>query len=287
MSDPLSGAARIAFCNSDDKAYQRGLNALLSQVFFDFSFWYDLGLWDQRYESYAIVENGLFLANLCVFKTDIRWHGAVRPALSLGAVTVHPEHRGKGYARALMEYLQERYPATPVYLSANESVLDFYPRFGFRRVYGKLPVTHCAVENAATPRKLAFDDPKVADYVRGRTQFSAALDCANTDSITMFHIHLGPYRDCLYELPEHQTLLVAEQEDETLHLIGMFARRPVAWHELLPRLPFAGVRRVTFGFMPDALGAPYAMEPYEADPFFVRGVDADVSGLHFPELSLT
>lgn len=89
---------QMAFCNGNNKEYERMLNGLLKEVFFDFQFWYDLGLWDENY-------------------------------------------RGRGLSRQLMEHIMATYEDIPMYLSANESVLDFYPRFGFERVYKKQPVS--------------------------------------------------------------------------------------------------------------------------------------------------
>ena len=95
------------------------------------------------------------MANVCVFKTQALWRGRPHLALSLGAVCTDPLNRGKGYARALMERVFARYPDTPMYLSANEDVLNFYPRFGFRRVHEKLPALSIAIDNDCSPvRKL-------------------------------------------------------------------------------------------------------------------------------------
>ncbi|MCL2545055.1 MAG: GNAT family N-acetyltransferase [Clostridia bacterium] len=280
----------IVFCNSNDKGYQRRLNALLSPTFFDFAFWYDLNLWDERYESYAFAPdgaNGPIVSNICVFKTRLLWRGRPLEALSLGAVCTDPQHRGRGYARMLMEHVLQRYPDRAMYLSANESVLDFYPRFGFRPAREKLPVLICTIDNACPPVKLAFDGPEVARYVRERKVFSGVLDCANADPVTLFHIHLGPYKDCLYEIPECQTLVVASQEGAKLHLHGLFALGPVRWDELAARLPFSGVRRVAFGFTPDALGAPFHWEDFDGDPLFVRGAACELGDFKFPDLCFT
>lgn len=278
----------IAFCNSDDKQYQRGWNALVATVFLDFSFWLDQNLWDTRYESYSIVENGTFLSNINVFKTDIVWDGERVSALSLGAVCTHPLHRGKGYSRRLMEHILDRYPNTPMYLSANDSVLDFYPKFGFQPAYEKLPVIEAVLDHPAQAVHLPYTDPKIWAYVHGRVNFSAALDCTNTDTITMFDVRQDGLDQCIYELPDIQTMIVARQNGETLRLIGVFALRPVTWAQIAPRLPFAGVRRVEFGFMPDALGVvPHAMEACEGEMIFVRGTACDVSGRKFPDLSWT
>lgn len=277
----------FVFCNSNDKEYQRGLNVLLTRVFQDFSFWYDLNLWDERYESHAIVEDGKFVSNICVFKTQVLWHGEPRLALSFGAVCTDPEYRGRGYSRALMDRVLARYPGTPMYLSANDGVLGFYPRFGFRRVREKLPVFDCVIDNRLEPRKLAYDDPKAAAYPRDRKVFSARLDCLNSDNVAQFYIHQGKYKECLFEIPECETMLAAEREGEKLKVHGVFSLRPVKWGELLPRLPFSGVRRVEFGFAPDALGIPFRWEEFEGEPLFVRGVDCDLGEFKFPDMYFT
>lgn len=278
----------IALCNSDDKQYQRGWNALVTMVFQDFSFWLDQNLWDTRYESYAIVEEGTFLSNINVFKTALLWDGKPVSALSIGAVCTHPAHRGKGYSRRLMEHILNRYPNTPMYLSANDSVLNFYPKFGFEPAYEKLPVIEASLDGTTPAVQLAYADPKVWAYVHGRVNFSAVLDCTNTDIVTMFDVRQDGLEQCLYELPDIQTMIVARQSGETLRLIGVFALRPVTWSQIMPRLPFAGVRRVEFGFMPDALDVgPHTMEACQGEVIFIRGTACNVSDRKFPELSWT
>ena len=46
-----------------------------------------------------------------------------------------PKYRGKGYSRILMEAIMKEYEGKVdgIYLYANDSVLDFYPRFGFTK----------------------------------------------------------------------------------------------------------------------------------------------------------
>ncbi len=277
----------FVFNNGNDKEYQRGLNVLLTKVFQDFSFWMDQDLWDERYESYAIVEDGRFVSNICVFRTQVLWRGEPHLALSLGAVCTDPDYRGRGYSRMLMDRVLERYPHTPMYLSANPSVVEFYPKFGFQRVYEKRPMLSCAIDNALPPKKLTYNDPKVYEYVRGRKNFSRLLDCANTETVAMFDLYQRPFVDSLYEVPECKAMVVAEQQGDVLTLYGVYALRNLAWDELQARLPFAGVRRVEFGFMPDGLGVPYAMEEFDGEIVFVRNLGVELGDFKFPDLSFT
>ncbi len=277
----------IVFCNHNDQDYQRGLDALLTSVFFSFDFWFALHLWDEQYESYAIVEDGRFVSNICVYKSQILLHGRERLALSVGAVCTLPDYRGRGYARMLMEHIIARYPGVPMYLSANQSVVDFYPRFGFSRVEEeRLPVAVLNMDHAASAVRMTPQD--VRQYLADRGNLSGVLDMRNSLPLSMFHLHSGAYDGMLYALPELDALLIAEQKGETLHIAGLFAPQPLTWARLAEHLPFSGVRRVTFGFMPDTLDIPYTMEP-DPNPtiWFTRGVSADLNGLKFPELAAT
>lgn len=277
----------IHFCNTDDKAYQGRLNALLKPIFFDFGFWYDLGLWDERYESYSIMDGGEVVSNICVFRTALLFRGRTHAALSLGAVATRESHRGRGLSRALMEHILSKYGNMPMYLSANDSVTGFYPQFGFTRVREKRPVIRARLDGAAASVRLRFDDPRVTAYVNARGSFSSTLDCLNTQTVNLFHLHEGSYAHCLYEIPALSCLIVAEQSGRVLRLHDVVSERPVAFGELAPLLPFRGVERVECGFMPDRLNAAYTMEPFEADPFFVRGIACDPRDFKFPDLSLT
>ncbi len=244
-------------------------------------------MWDSNYESYSISENDEIVSNICLFKTKLMYNGAEYDALSVGAVATKREYRKMGYSRMLMEHVINKYPDTIMYLSANDNVLDFYPRFGFTRVFEKLPVIATYINNDATPVKLAFNDPKVWDYVKNSKLFSRRLDCMNTANVNLFHIYWGYLKDCLYEIPEIGTMIVAKQNGCTLKLIGAFTENEISFEDIKQHLPFRGINRVEFGFTPDHLTEDYRFEDCEADPFFVRGVKCELGSFKFPELSIT
>ncbi|MCL6589055.1 MAG: GNAT family N-acetyltransferase [Firmicutes bacterium] len=263
------------------------LNNLLKDIFFDFQFWYDLNLWDKNYESYSIIEDGEMVSNVCVFKTQILFNQKKYTALSIGAVATKKEFRGRGLSRILMDHVIQKYEGTPMYLSANDGVAGFYPKFGFKRIFEKLPVCEVKINNDLQPVKLRYDDPKVWDYVFKRVNFSPILDCLNTASINIFHIYWGYLKDFIYEIPELDTLVIAGQEDSILKLIGVFSLKDISFSELVRYLPFGNVTKVEFGFMPYWPDLDYTMQEYETDPAFVRGLRCDLGDFKFPELSVT
>lgn len=278
---------QILFCNGNNKEHQGKLNTLLKDIFLDFKFWYDLDLWDENYESYSIAVNNEMIANICVYKTQVLLRGQNHRALSVGAVATKERHRGRGLSRRLMDHIIDKYHNTPMYLSANESVVDFYPKFGFKRLYEKQPVSNFAVNNSVLPIQLSYDDPKVWRYVYNRVNYSQELDCLNTASINMFHIHHGYLKNSLFEIPELKALVIAQQHEKTLKILGVFSLEHITFKDLARCLPFSNVERIEFGFMPYWTDIAYVMEEQETDPLFVRGLTCDLGTFKFPELSIT
>jgi len=278
---------QISFCNSNDKDYQKRLNAFLTPIFLDFQFWYDLNLWDSNYESYSIISNGEIISNICVYKSDILFNGKRCQALSMGAVATKEGHRGNGYSRLLMEHVIDKYRDTPIYLSANDTVIDFYPRFGFERVYEKTPIAKYHINNAVRPQKLSYDSAAVWDHVHGRINYSKKFDCLNTASINIFHIHSGYLSEDIYNIPELDTVVIAEQQSTVLKITGVFSLKEICFADLARFLPFKNVEKIEFGFMPCWDDLEYEMVDCDPEPLFVRDLRCDLGDFKFPELSVT
>jgi len=277
----------ILFCNENNKEYQGKLNVLMKEVFLDFQFWYDLNLWDHNYESYSIMENEQIVSNICLYKTKLILNEKQCSALSVGAVATKKEYRGRGYLRSIMEHVTKKYDGTPMYLSANENVINFYPKFGFERIYEKLPVAEYLVHNDILPEKLSFDSEKVWHYVYNRKNIGKKLDCLNTASINLFHIYGGWLKDYIYDIPALDTIVIAQPEETVLKMIGVFSLNQIEFSDLAKYLPFRNIKKIEFGFTPYWNDLQYKMIDYETDPLFVRGLRHKLGDFKFPELSIT
>ena len=100
-----------------------------------FQEWCESGYWTDLYLPYAICEGGRVVSNVSVNIMEFSWNGAPRRYIQLGTVMTAPEYRGKGLSRRLMEAVLEDWKnrCDALYLFANNTVLDFYPKFGFER----------------------------------------------------------------------------------------------------------------------------------------------------------
>lgn len=114
--------------------YRASFNRLSKLVFgIDFEAWYQKGAWGDRYICHSIVADDQIIANVSVSKMDLVINGESKSAIQIGTVMTHPEYRGKGLSRQLMEYVLETYEGTCdlLFLFANSTVLEYYPKFGF------------------------------------------------------------------------------------------------------------------------------------------------------------
>ena len=278
---------QFAYQNRNDPAYEALFNDLIGEVFgFTFADWHRLGVWDERYESFSLIENGVMLANICLFRTQLVLEGQRIEAFHLGAVSTRTARRGQGLSRRLMERVLERYPDSPMFLFANQNVLNFYPRFGFCRVYESSPVLEFR-PNHPPVRRLALDDSLVRQFLeRGRCG-SARFYCANTLPIEWFH--LLSCGDSLWHLPEIEGFAVAEQQGNELQLHYLSLPEGLPVEAALSYLPFSGVTRIRFGFYPDELASRCKFEPLLGgdESMFVRGHIPLPETYTFPALSKT
>ena len=248
-------------------------DALIQDAFgFSFSPWIESGWWMEDYISYSILEGDLMLANVSAFKMEMLVQGKPVAWIQLGAVCTRREYRGQGLSKKLMDFVLAQYPDSPIFLFANESVLNFYPRFGFIPCIDRQPYIGLSLKSTQDGmRKLALNDPAVRGYLAHRASFSGVLDCKNALPINWFHL-LYSHGDHLYEIPALQTMLVAKQAGEILYLWDIIVAKPLSFDEISPFLSFPGTHLIKFGFNPDWLGLKVEFaSPEEDSHLFFKG----------------
>lgn len=262
----------FVFCDQvhAQPAVRASFNDLTRRVFgFDFEAWDRAGLWTERYRPHALLCGDRVVANVSVNRMRFRAFGRPLELAQLGTVMTDPAFRGQGLARRLMEEVLCRLPED-VYLFANDTVLDFYPRFGFRR--GEEHQYSRAVQPArlTTARPLDPAQPTtraLLEQLLTEARPCEALCLEDNAQLYLFYL-LGPMKNCLYELPEHAGLAIAEQAGEELTLHALLSDRPAEWAAGC----FAGVRTLRLAYTP-AQTAGYTPAPYheEDTTLFYRG----------------
>jgi len=264
--------------------------AYTREVFgFDLKVWHDAGYWDDRYIPHSLIDGGRVVANVSAALMTLQVHGKDIPAVQLGSVGVLPPYRGRGLARALMERVMAACKGYPlVFLFANEDAAGFYPRFGFRQIPQIQPCV-CVEDNGAiqTPHRLPVDAEPVRRLAAANLRRSAVLDARGNPSICWFHL-LYDFADAIYYIPEHDTLFLAEYEDDTAHVYDVLTESQVDFDSIQPYIQRPQTRKICFHFTPDWLGAAYEPVPWAEGGMYAAG-DAlgDADPFRFPVTAQT
>lgn len=273
-------------------ALRRSFDALAQRTFgLTFEDWYQNGFWGDDYVPYSVVVDGEVAANVSVNRTDFVLDGEKKRFIQLGTVMTDERYRGRGMIRRLMAEVERDCAgkADGVYLFANDTVLDFYPKFGFRRAAEVRYARALEPCGAASAVRVPMQDRDAWDRLAAVIRSSAPCGrfslCGNT-GLPLFYVSKF-MQDCVYRVAP-DTYAVAELEDGVLHLHAVYAEKQPA-PEAVARAFGGAVRRVQLGFTPlDTTGWEAEAVREDDTTLFVRGAgfrDFERRGLMFPVLA--
>lgn len=293
------------YVRDDDKA-RAAFNAMAGEVFgLSFEEWRRQGYWTHRYIPYLLLDEDRAAANVSVNRMETVWDGKRKHCIQLGTVMTAPAYRGRGLARMLMEEVLRDWldRCDALYLFANDTVLDFYPKFGFQRQAETQRRLLPALLPAAAPqplRRLDMELPADRELLRScyqRGNSHTRLPMLDNEGLLMFYC-ASFLRDHIFYLEDSQTAAILEREEDALICLDLYGGRntpaealPHLLGSLLQSLPdhwTAGAKELRLGFAPagDALGE--AIPFGEDDALFVyAGKENPLSGWQgmFPLLS--
>lgn len=259
----------------NNAALRRSFNELAEATFgLNFENWYRMGFWGDNYDPYSLVIDGRVVANVSVNRTDMVIGGERRRLYQLGTVMTAPEYRNRGYIRAIMEEVEKDIrDADGVYLFANDSVTEFYPKFGFvpgtEHIYTR-KVTQTG-ENRM--RKVLMSTDAGIDSLYGAMKANTfETGCRMVDNNGLIFFYAAQFmQDCVYHDETTDTWVIAELENGELLLHNVFSSSPIALDAVIAA--FGGeVTSVTLGFTPEDTEGWDCREYHEKDcNFFVRG----------------
>lgn len=240
---------------------------------------------------YSVVVDGAVAANVSVNRTDFVLDGEKKRFIQLGTVMTDERYRGRGMIRRLMAEVERDCAgkADGVYLFANDTVLDFYPKFGFRRAaeirYARAPEPGGAASAVRVPMRDRDSWDRLTAVIRSSAPCGRFSLCGNT-GLPIFYVSKF-MQDCVYRVAP-ETYAVAELEDGVLHLYAVYAEKQPA-PEAVARAFGGAVRRVQLGFTPlDTTGWEAETVREDDTTLFVRGAgfrDFERRGLMFPVLA--
>lgn len=236
-------------------ALRGSLNELAQETFGGLTFepWYEQGYWTEKCVPYALFDHGICAANMFANRFELMLDGVKKQYIQLGTVMTRREYRKKGLSRFLMERIMEEWADSCdlLYLYANDSVVDFYPRFGFKE-QNEYQYRKYTDKKDGTIRKLSLDnaeDKKILLEKIGLPNPFAEIQMQHCTEILMFHCIMFQ-NDNLYYLPDYDAVVIAEYSDHSVFCYDIFCERTNGFDEITAIISNADHGTVTFGFTP-------------------------------------
>ena len=276
----------------EDAALRRSFNELAEETFgLNFENWYQMGYWGDCYDPYSIVEDGKIVANVSLNRTDMVIGGRRKRLYQLGTVMTAPEYRNRGYIRAIMaEIEKDTADADGVYLFGNDSVLGFYPKFGFVKGKEYVYTRDAAQTGENRMARVLMDTPENRDKLLAAMEKSTfPTHCHMVDNPGLIFFYAAQFmQECVYFCKDLNAWVIAEPEDGTLLIHAVFTEKTVSLDDVIGAFG-AEVRKVTLGFAPADAAGWVCQEFQEEDcTFFVKGeafTDFADRKLRIPSLS--
>ena len=181
----------------DNEILRNEFHNFISIVFPGISFreWESKGFWTKQYIPLSILQSSKIISNVSASFMDILINGKKCKAIQIGAVGTLPEYRNQGLSRELMNYVinKNRDKINFFFLFANETVLEFYPKFGFRSVQEYIFLKEMDIPKPKySARKLNIEDDSdytlLQDLINHRQILTKIFGAENYGSITMWHV---------------------------------------------------------------------------------------------------
>lgn len=279
-------------CWNDD-ALRKSFNKLAEKTFgIDFEDWYQNGFWSENYIPYSIIYKDRVVANVSVNQMYFSEEGEKKYFLQIGTVMTEERFRNKGLIRRLMQEIEKDFGTRTeeMYLFANNEVLDFYPKFGYREETEYQYEREVCLSGEQTARRVSMKEKADWDKLEQAIRKSAVqgrFEMINNSQLVMFYLTKF-MQDDVYYIKELDAYAIAELEDGNLLLHAVYAKKAVDLYKVIQAFG-KEVKKVLLGFTPkDAEGYRISELKMDDTTLFVKGkelVELSKHGIMFPTLS--
>lgn len=251
--------------------YRESFNTLAKMIFgIDFTPWIEQGGWNDKYICYSYIDEDHVIANASINKMNIVLNQKEYNAIQIGTVMTHPDYRMQGLSRKLIDHIITKYEheCDFIYLFANDSALDFYPKFGFERMQESsfsLNASHLRNQTSKTysVRPLSMtnsvDFTMIKKFAEDRLPASSILSVVNNEHQLLFYFIL-PFRDSFYYIEEADVVIIFKHEDHQLHIFDIISTTSMDIDAILNSITSPETEAIHFYFTPD-----FAIDHMEAE----------------------
>ncbi|MFN0173326.1 MAG: GNAT family N-acetyltransferase [Saprospiraceae bacterium] len=279
-----------------DHDIRLSFNKLTEATFrFNFEKWYQNGFWADNYIPYSLLHNNKVISNVSVNIIEFVIDKEKKIGIQIGTVMTDEKYRRRGLNRYIMEQVLNDWKDKSdfIYLFANDSVLDFYPRFNFETIDEfQCSSTLINSPNASSPpRKLNIEDNNDKELLVETANMSppmSKISMRNNVSLIMFHCMFSK-KDSIYYIENLKAIVIADYKGDTLYLNDVFSKGPIELNDVIQYMSKKDVKRLVLGFTPlNETGYKRSLLKQEDTTLFVMKGKSDYfkkNNLMFPVLS--
>jgi len=240
----------------NNNQYRAAFNKLAQKIFgISFEEWYQAGYWREEYIPYTLFDGDQAVANISVNIMDFNTFGEKQRYIQIGTVMTDERYRNKNLIRFLMETVLEEWneQCNFIYLYANKSVLEMYPKFGFSKVkeYEYFKSIEKIVDYGNCEKlnmEMQSNRDRLHDYAKDSTAFGT-LSMQEDADLVMFYC-ASFLKDNVYYIKSLDVIAVATFNDNQLHLLDVFGKTHVSFDQIVYSLVNSEIDKVVLGFTP-------------------------------------
>lgn len=280
----------------ENEELRKKYNKLTEKTYgFSFESWYKDGCWSENHIPYTLFYEGSAVSNISVNKMKFSILKEEKKCLQLGTVMTDENFRNQGLGSYLMKRVIDEFKTEYdfIYLFANNTVLDFYPKFGFRKLteYDSFKeIKSLRAESSA--KKIKMDTAENKKFLYEKVKKSKALfkiSMLENPELVMFYC-TSYMKDFVYYIETLDTVVIAEYNDNKLHIYDIFTSKNVELDTIINFMYKPEIKKVTLGFTPYESSFEKLRNSDKENTLFVYGnseVIFDIKKLKFPDLSHT
>lgn len=259
---------------SENKEYRKSFSNLAADTFgLNFEMWFEEGYCNENYISYSYIYNEKVISNVSINKFTIIQDGKIRKVIQLGTVMTDINYRNKGLIRRLMNEVFKDYEdkIDYIYLFANKSILDFYPKFGFNRKneteykismndirnknYKKVNYKNIGYKSIASIRRLnlsLMNDKLIIERLcKDRYPVSNKLGVINDEwPLKVYCSYI--FNDNLYYFQDYDIVAILERKNDEVIINDIISKNPIDFDNILLRLIESDDKIIKINFIPES-----------------------------------
>lgn len=239
-----------------DQEIRASFNKLTEATFgFNFEEWYINGYWGDHYIPHSLLHNNKVISNVSVSKIEFIIENEKKLGIQIGTVMTDTEYRNRGLSKFIMEQVINEWKEQSdfIYLFANDSVLDFYPKFNFEIVDEYQFSKPLNISNTPSLfKRLNIEDKNDKELLIETIYNSipiSKLSMRNNTSLIMFYC-LSFKKNSIYYLEKLKTVVIADIKGDTIYLNDVFSKKHVKLNDVIQFISNKAIKRVIFGFTP-------------------------------------